>query len=111
MTFEKFAEFIDRYKFNRDKFDKWAASTEDYFEDCMMGFIPDDDLPLDILREIFKDDDDWIRYWVYDLEFGSRWVKGMITVDGVEISLRTVRDLYNFLVLNMHIKNNSEEEE
>ena len=34
MTFERFAEFIDRYRLGRDKFEKWANATEDYFEDC-----------------------------------------------------------------------------
>lgn len=104
MTFERFAEFIDRYRLGRDKFERWANATETYFEDCMMGFIPDDSLPIDILRDIFEDDEDWIGYWLYELEFGVKWRPGTVTIDDVDIPLGSVKDLYDFLVKNMEEK-------
>ena len=48
MTFERFAEFIDRYRLGRDKFERWANATEDYVEDCMMGLTPAGSLPIDV---------------------------------------------------------------
>ena len=70
-----------------------------------MGFIPDDSLPIDILRDVFEDDEDWIGYWLYELEFGVKWRPGTVTIDDVDIPLGSVKDLYNFLVKNMEEKN------
>lgn len=41
---------------------------------------------------------DYIEYFIYELDFGSKWVRGCITYDdGQDIPPRTADDLYNFI--------------
>ena len=53
------------------------------------------------LEKMFCDDTDlgWIEYFVYDLDFGTKYEDGMIKdTDGNIIKLSTVEDLYNLLI-------------
>ena len=57
---------------------------------------------LSLLGFIFQDDNHWIDYWVYELDFGRRYEPGMIVDDnGTNISLETTEELYEFLVKNL----------
>ena len=50
---------------------------------------------LGLLAFIFDDKDQWIDYWVYELDFGRRYKEGMITYsNGENISLETAEELY-----------------
>jgi hypothetical protein len=54
---------------------------------------------IDMLEEYFEDEDEWISYWVYELDFGSKWEKGMVLDEnGQDIKLQTIEDLYNILM-------------
>ena len=56
-------------------------------------------LIIDILQEAFDDkENDWIGYFIYELEFGSKWGKGYITDNGVDVPLRDAGELYDILV-------------
>ena len=59
------------------------------------------DLTMDILEEIFADkDNSWIPYWIYELDFGKKWKKGMCTdKNKKDIKLKTSSDLYDLLVM------------
>ena len=53
---------------------------------------------LHLLKIAINDDSDWISYFVYDLEWGKKWKKGMITSrDGKDIPLKTINDVYNIM--------------
>ena len=57
---------------------------------------------LSLLSFIFQDDDQWIDYWAYELDFGRRYKYGMITdANGENIPLGTVEELYELLVKNL----------
>ena len=50
---------------------------------------------VDLLKTITKDDCDNIGYYIYELEWGKDWKKGMITdADGSDIKMKTLSDLY-----------------
>lgn len=101
MDLKKFEEFMERYRTGVEKFEIWCGAMEDYFQYTEMGIRPDCDLALDILNEVFHDESHWIEYWVYDLDFGTRWTKGMITEgNGIDVPLHTVEDLYRLLMRN-----------
>lgn len=52
-----------------------------------------------LLKNIFNDKDDWIEYYVYELNWGKSWKKGMITSkEGDDIKLKTLSDLYKILI-------------
>lgn len=62
-------------------------------------FLPslDSDV-VDLLALIMGDKDDWISYFVYELDFGRNYKDGMITnADGSIIKLATSRDLWTLL--------------
>lgn len=53
---------------------------------------------LKLLREVMEDKDDWIGYWMWELDFGKKWEPGKITsLDGTDIKLETLDDLWNLL--------------
>jgi hypothetical protein len=48
---------------------------------------------------MFKDDEEWVNYWVYDLNWGLNYKSGCVrNADGSDIKLETLRDLYDFLI-------------
>lgn len=49
------------------------------------------------LRKEFNDKDDWIGYWMWELDFGEKWMPGTVTKDGKDIPLKTIDDLWNIL--------------
>ena len=53
---------------------------------------------IDMLEDYFDDDSEWITYWMFELDFGSKWKEGYIELDGKEVKLQTIEDLYNILV-------------
>lgn len=66
-----------------------------------------------LIRELekeFEDEDSWISYFVYELEFGTKeWSKNCgNTPDGRPICLETPEDLYDFLVENIREKRSKE---
>lgn len=64
---------------------------------------------VEILQIVFKDKGDWIGYWIYELEYGSRWKEDSITeADGTSIRLQTIEDLYKFLMEEMNSDTNNE---
>lgn len=57
---------------------------------------------LSLLGFIFDDKDQWIDYWVYELDFGRQYKEGTITdANGENIPLETVEELYELLVKNL----------
>ena len=47
------------------------------------------------LNDINKIDD--INYYMWELDFGRKWKTGMVTIDGIDIPLRSSEDLWNIL--------------
>lgn len=53
-----------------------------------------------LLHKIFgdSDNDNWIEYFCFDLNFGEKWKPGLLTEkDGTDIRLETADDLYELL--------------
>ena len=56
------------------------------------------DSTLELLKELFNDtEDEWIEYWMFDLDFGEKWRPGMVEIKGQDIKLQTIEDLYGIL--------------
>lgn len=57
---------------------------------------------IELLGIIFDDENDWIGYWVYELECGARYEDGcVVSTSGgqkTDIKLKTVEDLWNLLI-------------
>jgi len=51
-----------------------------------------------LLKELFNDiEDEWIEYWMFDLDFGEKWRPGMVEIKGQDVKLQTIEDLYTIL--------------
>ena len=62
------------------------------------------------LNKLFDDENDWIGYYMYELDFGKGWTETSITEeDGSVIYLRNAGELYDFLIKNRESKTNSNE--
>jgi len=58
-----------------------------------------------LLEKLFLDGEKWIRYWVYDLDFGNEWEPGtVIDSDGTDVVLQTPQQLHDFLQKKMIIR-------
>lgn len=53
---------------------------------------------LRLLTEIFDDTEEWIFYWVWELQFGEKWMAGMVEIDERPVKLHTTLDLYKLLM-------------
>ena len=57
------------------------------------------DITLDLLREIFDDQDELLEYFVYELDFLNKFKPGdVIDADGNPIDLSTWGQVYDFLI-------------
>ena len=97
MTLEKFTEhmgFVIQYGEKRDKMYDYLS---DYVLDTM--YEPLDHL-ITMIGDMFNDKSDWIGYWIYELDFGVGWKEGMVTINDVDVKMKTIEDLYIVLMDN-----------
>lgn len=102
LSFEEFKKQIERlqaaweygnavYKENRKL--EAAGICTDFLGDSYVCF--NDDV-VTLLENMFDDENKWIGYFCYELEFGTKWKPDMISGEnGEDISLATVEDLWN----------------
>ena len=53
---------------------------------------------VSLLSNVMGDDFDWIEYWLWELDCGTRDDLGVFRKNGEPIPLKTIDDLYNLLV-------------
>ena len=71
-------------------------------ESFTITFSEHEQLIVDILESAFDDKEcNWISYFIYDLEFGSKWRENCITMDGVDVRMSNVGELYDVLIENL----------
>lgn len=56
-------------------------------------------LILDILKVAMNDKYEWIDYYIFELDWGSKWHPGTVTENKgkKDIKLKTLEDLYNYI--------------
>ena len=52
----------------------------------------------EFLREVMRDKNEWISYYLWELDFGAKWHEGVIIEKGKDVKLLTPEDLYDFLI-------------
>ena len=81
------------------KYEKFNKAIQEYTNDTnFSGFFMNDDFLLDLLKELYDDKDDWIGYWLYDLDCGKLAKKKSIQMKGKNIPIKTLDDLYNIII-------------
>jgi hypothetical protein len=103
MTFKQFEKHILRLKElteEREKIENVMKKSKlsDSFNDGLFGTAWYEILIVDILKDAFNDESDWIGYWIYELEFGKTYKQGCVKDrNNKPIPLKTINDLYNLL--------------
>ena len=54
-------------------------------------------LIVEAIKFAMKDESDWIKHYLYELEWGKKYKDGCITDNGKNIKLKTLSDLYKLL--------------
>ena len=71
------------------------------YDFCSFGFCEYESIVVKLLEESMDDTEEWISYWLYELDYGSEYSDGCITTeDNKIIDLSTPEKLYDFLVGN-----------
>ena len=52
---------------------------------------------INLLKECGNDTNDWIGYFVWELDFGRDYTDGCVMINGKDVPLRTAEDLWNIL--------------
>lgn len=100
---KSFISYIKRLQDYEKREENLSKALSEYCEDLWF-FQPKDivSLVIDLLITLTGDnkEDSIIKYWIYELDYGRKWVEGTITdVDGVDIKLQNPEDLYKYLIL------------
>lgn len=92
MEFAEFKSYINKLKENSDRLDKIAEVLDcEIFMDLTGPLF---DMGVDLLESHFNDEDGWIGYWIFELNFGKDYKPGMVTFDYEDVPLKTIEDLY-----------------
>lgn len=100
---EEFVKIMERIKAITDAdeelFDAFQKLSKDNY---VMTNINSIHLVLELLEHIMHDSEDYpdIEYFIYDLDWGTRWTSGVLTYNGEDVRLDTVENLYDHLVKN-----------
>jgi len=95
---EQFKKYIDSIK-EKHQFQIDLDNISDKYRVDYFGVFPgcEDEL-VSLLELVMGDDDSWISYWIYDLNFGRKYLPGMVKFGDENIPLETVEDLYGLLI-------------
>lgn len=81
--------------------ERFAVDGYLYFPDVITTTIK-------VLEKMFQDEDGWIDYYCWELEFGKRWQPGMISSEGKDVPLETPENLYALLIAERMVKEGNE---
>lgn len=101
LTKKEFSDFMNHLEENSRQNEEAVNALCKVFDSNFINTPSDrnESLIVSILQTIMQDDDDWISYYIYDLDFGKDYKDGMITnQDGSDCPLRNAEDLYDILV-------------
>ncbi len=105
--------FLYTTDMNKEEFEKvinqlQALSVDrDNLNNAFRKFDPDfnfvtfsryESIITNMLKTLFGDKDDWIGYFIYELDYGKKYKKGMVTDKGKDIKLKSAGNLFDFLV-------------
>lgn len=105
--FYEILNYLQSMKEFEDGFEELMDNTKIGLEFQRRSFIDERlvDYLFRLLEKLFLDGEKWIRYWVYDLDFGKNWEPGtVIDNDGTDVVLQTPQQLHDFLQKKMIIR-------
>lgn len=100
--FEEFEKLILAMQENDRKHDQLNTALSEVCIDSILYFPTLKQEILDYLNYAFGDKNDWIGYYICELDYGKEWEPGFVTdQDGSDIKLQTIEELYALLLDNL----------
>ena len=105
ITKELFIETIKALETQYDHDNKCSRAFSIILSDCLGSLYDNFTLSgqlIHLLKLTFQDEEDsWIDYYIYELEFGRNYTDGCVKLaDGTNVKLYNASDLYDFLLTN-----------
>lgn len=99
-TFIEYMQHICDYMEFDDKLNSVFRDYRRIFDDEADVMLPSVFLidVVELLKAATNDEDDWIGYFIFELNCGKSWKPGTVTQDDMDIPLGTTEDLWNVLV-------------
>lgn len=83
-------------------FDAMNTILAEYGSDGYILPSDQDYLLIYLMERIFHDDENqWISYFLFDLDFGTKYQDGFVVMSNRMVPLRTPEDLYDLLMNNL----------
>lgn len=100
---ETFVDVMNRLEVLDKKMDNVDVALKELSSDFNGLYIPQVfDIVLDILSDVFEDKNNWIPYFVFDLDWLHSYDHDSVTVGDEPIDLSTWGKVYDFLIGNMN---------
>jgi len=100
IPFQQFEKCINALKAQLEKDDginKALGISRDYIEFSEPVFSEF----LNFLEYVCKDTEcSWISYWMFDLDFGTKYKEGSVKIGEENVKLESIVDLYNLVKAN-----------
>lgn len=105
ITFKEFKSYIDEllevWELENKIFNLSSKFCKKSKSEFSLNFPTLADPVIKLLETVTCDKDQWISYWVFDLDCGKKYEPGCIKdVDGSDIPLKTIEDLWKLLTEN-----------
>lgn len=96
-----FANIMERLENMDDKMDKVDLALKALSQDFCGFYVPECmDIVMDVLQELFNDNNGWLEYFVYELDFLRGYKPGNVTTAG-KLKIDSWEKVYDFLIWNM----------
>lgn len=104
---ETFVDVMNKLKVLDEKMNNVDVAMKELSPDFSGFYIPQIlNIALEILRDVFDDNDDWISYFMFELNWLHYYKTGCVSINGESIDLSTWDKVYEFLINNMNNKHN-----
>ena len=103
-TLKEFEFYVSRLKELRESADKFSDALKIFTEEnyiCING--REEGLMVELLEKLMGDTFNIISWWIYDKNWGTR--KLDYKIKGKVIKTKTIKDLYNLLMITYEQKN------
>lgn len=96
---EVFINVMDRLEILDKKMDAVDTALRELSPDFGGFYIQDTlDIVVEILKDVFNDEDEWILYFIYERDWLRDFELGDVIMDGEPVDLSTWDKAYDFLI-------------
>ena len=99
---ELFVQTMERLEKLERKMNNVDEALHELSPDFCGFYIPETiDVVVDLMRDVFKDKNDWLGYFIYEQDFLNTLQSNDVQVVGVPVDLTSWDKVYDFLIKNM----------